>query len=157
MAIDNPSAYTKLDYFNALQWENPERSTRRVRERVDALADVDCCWSGRSLNKNAYAVDHAFPFARWPNNDLWNLLPTQKKINENKSDKLPTRQRLTQSRAYILEWWQQAWDSNQREFFTQANFALPDLTPNNTNYNDVFEALTVQRDRIKQIQQLRDW
>ena len=154
---EHPSAYTKLDYLNALQWENPERSTRRVRERVGALADVDCCWSGRSLNKNAYAVDHAFPFARWPNNDLWNLLPTQKKINENKSDKLPTRQRLTQSRAYILEWWQQAWDSNQREFFTQANFALPDLTPNNTNYDDVFEALTVQRDRIKQIQQLRDW
>ena len=61
------------------------------------------------------------------------------------------------SREYILGWWQQAWNDNEPEFFTQANFALPDLSPSNASYDDVFEALTVQRDRIKQIQQLRDW
>lgn len=154
---NHPNAYTKIDYLNALRWETPERSTVKVRDRVTALTNVDCCWSGSQLNKNAYAVDHAFPFARWPNNDLWNLLPTKTAINAAKSDKLPTRQRLMQSRDYILGWWQQAWSDNEPEFFTQANFALPDLSPSNASYDDVFEALTVQRDRIKQIQQLRDW
>lgn len=154
---DHPSAYTHADYLQALRWENPERSTTRVRNRVSALAQVDCCWSGRKLNKNAYAVDHAFPFARWPNNDLWNLLPTKTTINSAKSDKLPTRQRFMHSRDFILEWWRQAWQESKREFFTQANFALPDLTLGNTNFDDVFEAVMVQRDRIKQIQQLQDW
>lgn len=153
----HPNAYSKVDYLNALRWENPERSTRQVRERVKALADVDCCWSGSHLNKNAYAIDHAFPFARWPNNDLWNLLPTKTAINAAKSDKLPTRERLMHSKDYILDWWQRAWQDNSREFFTQANLALPDLAPANTNFEDVFAALTVQRDRIKQLQQLQDW
>lgn len=154
---EHPNGYSQVDYLQALRWENPERSTTRVRDRVSALAHVDCCWSGTTLNKKAYAVDHAFPFARWPNNDLWNLLPTKTTINSAKSDKLPTRQRFIQSREYIIDWWQQAWLEDKQEFFTQATFALPDLTPGNTNFHDVFEAVMVQRDRIKQIQQLQDW
>ncbi|MBY6064516.1 class I SAM-dependent methyltransferase [Pseudidiomarina sediminum] len=157
---EHPQAYTTLDYRNALNWENPERSTQRVRNRVQELmkeVGVDCCWSGASIRSQAYAIDHAFPFARWPNNDLWNLLPTKTSVNAAKSDKLPTRHRLLESRELILDWWQRGWSHNAREFFTQANFALPNLAPDNQSFDDVFEALTCQRDRIKQVQQLRDW
>jgi len=35
--------------------------------------------------------------------------------------------------------------------------ALPSLRPNNTNFDDVFEAFALQRDRIKALQQLEDW
>lgn len=140
---DHPNAYTQADYLQALRWENPERSTARVRSRVAALQHVDCCWSGTKLSKRAYAVDHTFPFARWPNNDLWNLLPTKTTINSAKSDKLPTRQRLVLSRDYIIDWWQQAWHEHDREFFTQAMFALPDLTLGHMSFDDVFEAMLV--------------
>ncbi|WP_258808119.1 methyltransferase domain-containing protein [Pseudidiomarina sp. CB1] len=159
-ALNQQRALSRVDYLNALAWENPERTTSRVRKRVEQLLNEDhvqCCWSGSDIRPRNYAVDHAFPFARWPNNDLWNLLPTKTAINAAKSDKLPTTQTLLQSRDLIVQWWRQGWENHREEFFTQANFALPNLSPQNESYDDVFEALTLQRDRIKHLQQLEDW
>lgn len=159
-SLNKAKQYTKLDYLNALRWEDPERTTARIRKRVTELMaseDVACCWSGERLRFQDYAIDHAFPFARWPNNDLWNLLPTKTKINANKSDKLPTGIKLSSSRELIVSWWKQGWQNNQAEFFSQANLALPNLKPDNTNFDDVFEAFTLQRDRIKALQQLEEW
>lgn len=159
-SLNKQQALTKVDYLNALNWESPERTTLRVRNRVDALLkgqNVLCCWSGAKIKASSYAIDHAFPFARWPNNDLWNLLPSKSSINAKKSDKLPTNQKLIQSREFILQWWQQGWAGNENEFFTQANFALPNLPHNNQNFEDVFNAFSLQRDRIKDFQQLEDW
>ncbi|GEA09053.1 SAM-dependent methyltransferase [Alteromonas sp. KUL42] len=153
-------AFTKLDYLNALRWDDPTRSTSRIRQRVNDLMtsqDVLCCWSGKQLKPTSFAVDHAFPFARWPNNDLWNLLPANTKVNSQKSDKLPTGIKLAGSRDFILEWWKQGWKHNQTEFFSQANLALPNLRPDNTSFSDVFDAFALQRDRIKAFQQLEDW
>lgn len=153
-------AFTKLDYLNALRWDDPTRSTSRIRQRVNDLMtsqDVLCCWSGKQLKPTSFAVDHAFPFARWPNNDLWNLLPANTKVNSQKSDKLPTGIKLAGSRDFILEWWKQGWQHNQTEFFSQANLALPNLRPDNTSFSDVFDAFALQRDRIKAFQQLEDW
>ncbi len=158
--LNRQQAFSKTDYLQALLWEHPERSTARVRSRVEQLAelsDVACCWSGGAIKLNDYAIDHAFPYARWPNNDLWNLLPTKTSINATKSDRLPSSKRLLASRELILHWWQRGWNEHQREFFIQANFALPDLSPQNQSYTDVFEALTFQRNRIYQVQQLREW
>ena len=152
--------FTKLDYLNALKWEDPERTTSKIRKRVSELManeHVACCWSGKKLIAKNYAIDHAFPFARWPNNDLWNLLPTKAQINAKKSDKLPTGLKLSSSRELIVHWWKQGWQHDQNEFFSQANLALPNLRPDNTNFEDVFEAFTLQRDRIKALQQLEDW
>ncbi len=122
-----------------------------------AREEVNCCWSGKPLRGAKYAIDHAFPFVRWPNNDLWNLLPARAVINLQKSDKLPSRVKLSQSKELILHWWQQAWHDNKTEFFTQASFALPSIQPHSENYEDVFEAMSLQRDRIKDFQQLEDW
>lgn len=152
--------FSKIDYLSALAWDDPQRTTSRIRKRVEQLMvqeQVACCWSGTSLKENNYAIDHAFPFARWPNNDLWNLLPTKTTINANKSDKLPTSGKLNNSREFITAWWQQGWQNNSEEFFTQANFALPNLDANNRNFDDVFEAFSLQRNRIKDFQQLADW
>ena len=158
--LNKAQQFSKSDYLNALNWEDPERTTSRIRKRVNDLLgneDVACCWTGKRLKHTDYAIDHAFPFARWPNNDLWNLLPTKAKINTEKSDKLPTGLKLSSSREFIVSWWKQGWQYNQREFFSQANLALPSLRPNNTNFDDVFEAFALQRDRIKALQQLEDW
>lgn len=152
--------FNRVDYHEALSWERPERSTTRVRNKVAALAaqkDMYCCWSGKKLNLKAFAIDHAFPFSRWPNNDLWNLLPTNNKINSEKSDKLPSYPTLVNSRDRILDWWDSAWGNDADEFFTQANLALPTLAPQNRSLESVFAALTIQRDRIKDFQQLQDW
>jgi hypothetical protein len=118
---------------------------------------VKCCWSGKNLHAS-FVIDHAFPFARWPNNDLWNLLPTRRDLNAQKSDRLPTQYRLQQSKELITEWWKEAWGTHDRdEFFTQASFALPGIQQVTNNFDDVFDAMSLQRDRIKDLQQLQDW
>lgn len=159
-ANNQKRGFGRADYFEALRWENPERSTQAVRSRVNYMLSenrVKCCWSGKELTANDYVIDHAFPFARWPNNDLWNLLPTKTKVNSIKSDKLPSRFKVYQSKELILDWWQQGWKIDELTFFTQANMALPNLSHTNRNYNDVFEAFAFQRDRIKDLQQLKEW
>jgi len=154
------NGFTKINYLEALQWDDPERTTVRVRQRVNSLLateEVACCWSGSKLKAADYAIDHAFPFARWPNNDLWNLLPTKTKVNASKSDKLPTGTKLIESRDFIVSWWKKGWKENQSEFFSQANLALPNLSATNSSFDDVFEAFSLQRDRIRVIQQLQEW
>lgn len=151
---------SKGDLLRALSWEDPVRTTARVRGRVDKLLtqeEVKCCWSRKAIRINSYAVDHAMPFARWPNNDLWNLLPAQSKINAEKSDKLPTSLRMMNSRHVITGWWEQAWQAQADEFFIQANLSLPNLSAANRSFSDVFEAMVMQRDRIKDFQQLKEW
>jgi len=159
----------------ALQWLDPKRTTVDVRKRFDELNTTNnsqhCVWTNRTLvnrqhNKSNVHIDHCFPFARWPNNDLWNLLPTDAKANGEKSDRLPTAQRMNNAKESISDWWQSAWLDNQipsenchisRQFFAQANIALPGLSSNNTSIDDLFEAMELQRGRLKEMQQLREW
>jgi hypothetical protein len=99
----------------ALNWLEPKSTTTEVGNRFEPLKEVlpareqtRCVWSQKSL-KQQYDIDHSMPFARWPNNDLWNLLPTDSRINNQKSDRLPTEQKLKQAKASIQHWWQIAW------------------------------------------------
>jgi hypothetical protein len=166
----------------ALNWEEPKRTTVEVRKRFEQLQkqlsqhsskheheskqeQIRCVWSDKSL-KNKYDIDHSMPFARWPNNDLWNLLPTDSQINNQKSDRLPTEHKLKAAKERIQHWWQAAWldveqlgiqTANHQRFFAEANIALPGLSSDNSSIDDLFEALVMQRGRLKEMQQLREW
>lgn len=190
----------------ALSWLEPVRTTTEVRKRFEQLKQqmpeiAKCVWSAKSL-KNQYDIDHSMPFARWPNNDLWNLLPTDSIVNNHKSDRLPTENKLMESKERIKHWWQEAWlnkeittatttkknevndmtagyaisetlftanievetapsfdsgKSTMKRFFAEANIALPGLSSSNTSIDDLFEALVMQRGRLKEMQQLREW
>ncbi len=197
--------------YQALNWLEPKRTTTEVRKRFDELQQelpkkeqIQCMWSAKPLTQN-YDIDHSMPFVRWPNNDLWNLLPTDSKINNQKSDRLPTEHKLKQAKERIQHWWQEAWlndsaatdkkintsiskvleineqpmgytistpyfatypeaeqkkaihPAQQKRFFAEANIALPGLNSNNTSIDDLFEALVMQRGRLKEMQQLREW
>ena len=160
--LNKEKQFTKIDYLSALEWIDPVRSTSRVRAKVQELIQqnksVHCCWSNTGIKSSSrYAIDHCFPYARWPNNDLWNLLPAKESINASKSDKLPSSLKLTESKEIIIDWWEKAWDTNDDEFFTQANLSLPLLNLNNKSYADIFEAMMFQRTRIREIQQLQEW
>jgi 2-polyprenyl-3-methyl-5-hydroxy-6-metoxy-1,4-benzoquinol methylase len=148
----------------ALSWEAPKRSTNHVRKRFDQLAlkhSMACVWSAKPI-KQRYDIDHGMPFSRWPNNDLWNLLPSNVKVNNEKRDKLPSAQTLKQSKSRMQEWWSLAWLSEsvveeKKRFFAEANLALPGLSYNNDSIDDVFEALELQRGRLRDLQQLNEW
>lgn len=163
---------------SALNWLEPQRNTTEVRKRFDFLKvdkgnQHNCVWTDKSL-KQQYAIDHCMPFSRWPNNDLWNLLPSDVKANGEKSDRLPTELKMKNAKQRITDWWQDAWldnntdkrqsDSddfqkinNSQRFFAEANIALPGLEANNNSIDDLFEALLLQRGRLKEMQQLREW
>lgn len=147
-------------YLNALQWLEPQRDTDKVRNIVKDLQDrgksVFCVWTGTKL-KDKYEIDHCFPFARWPNNDLWNLMPSSNKANGSKLDKLPTLELLEKSKECIINWWGQSYTGAQEaRFFQEAECALP-LTISDLSADSVFSGLEVQRTRLKQLQQLQDW
>ena len=159
---------------SALNWLEAKRSTTEVRNRFETLkkqnnSQHNCVWTNKTLNKK-YAIDHCMPFARWPNNDLWNLLPSDVTANGQKSDRLPTEHKMKNAKTRITDWWQDAWlnespfllddrlkQGQQQRFFAEANIALPGLTSNNHSVDDLFEALLHQRTRLKEMQQLREW
>ncbi|MEI8625911.1 class I SAM-dependent methyltransferase [Pseudoalteromonas sp. B137] len=158
----NPDNHHHL--YRALNWLEPKRTTAEVRNRVEELKkehDMQCVWSAKTLPKS-YDIDHSLPFARWPNNDLWNLLPTDSAINNQKSDKLPTESKLLNAKCRITGWWKEAWlntdnTSQQNRFFAEANIALPGLDSTNNSADDLFEALIIQRSRLREMQQLKEW
>ena len=145
----------------SLAWSHPERTTTKVRQRVEQIKEqhpVECVWSHQNLSKN-YAIDHCLPFARWPNNDLWNLLPSSASINLKKSDSIPSQKRFLESKETITDWWTEAWlvnSSSQKQFIEESRFALPGLE-NTSGVEEIFEALMLQSIRVTEMQQLRVW
>ena len=64
---------------------------------------VYCVWTGNKIN--TYDIDHVIPFSVWKNNDLWNLLPSQAKINNHKRDKIPSPDLIEKQKDLILNYW----------------------------------------------------
>jgi hypothetical protein len=109
--------------------------------------DVSCVWSQKQLRPDRYAVDHCFPWSRWLNNDLWNLVPTAEAINNAKGDKLPSALMLENSKALILPWWEEAYVSDEKfseRFLIEAQAALP-LVSQQSNGEEIFVAMQHQR------------
>ncbi|WOD09507.1 methyltransferase domain-containing protein [Pseudomonas sp. NyZ704] len=150
-------------YERALQWNEDRRDTAEVRSRIKAMQlsgrDVSCVWSQKQLRSDRYAVDHCFPWSRWLNNDLWNLLPTVEAINNSKGDKLPSALLLENSKALILRWWEEAYVSDEKfseRFLIEAEAALP-LVSQQSDCEEIFVAMQHQRVTLRANQQLAEW
>ena len=156
--------YNLSAYNNVFQWIDAERDTTPVRNRFQTLqnqgASLHCVWTDKALRNERYAIDHCFPWSRWLNNDLWNLMPATEKANSTKGNKLPSAGLLLQSQKPITDWWQQAYvddDSFNPTFFIEAQSALPLLDENTVSLETVFDAMQHQRARLKANQQLAEW
>ena len=157
---DKTTAYDQ--YYSALQWLDPQRDTNVVRGMIDQLlksgSDVRCVWTGTRLKEN-YDVDHCMPFARWPCNDFWNLLPSSEQANRKKSDSLPSASALADAHERISEWWSTAYLANQvisKRFGDEVTAALP-LVTNPTDTDEVFNGVDMVRARLRRDQQLPEW
>jgi len=161
---NNKAHFDERQLLSALIWIKPERTTTLARRKIESIKllgqSVHCVWSDFKL-RDHYHIDHCLPFARWPNNDLWNLLPTSNKSNLEKSDKLASAQRLHGAKENIQYWWSEAWVGNntnqEKRFYTEATASLPGLNRNSANLDDIFDALKLQHIRIREMQQLRVW
>jgi len=152
------------EYLEALRWPEHARTTTEVRRIVETFQKagkpVFCIWSDKRLG-HEFAIDHGLPFARWPNNDLWNLLPVSPAVNSQKSDKLVSASRLEQAKSRILEWWETAYlcDTLASRFRTEATASLPGLEcfDEIMRSDAVFAGFQNQRVRLKINQQLAEW
>jgi SAM-dependent methyltransferase len=157
------ASYSKDVYRQALEWNEGKRDTNQVRSRIDDLKHqgdpIHCVWSDKDLRKTNYAVDHCFPWTRWQNNDLWNLMPSSVPVNATKSDKLPSAEQMHHSRRLIIDWWERGYlASNHREkFLVQAEAALPLVDIGTSNTEEIFAAVCYQRTTLKNNQRLAEW
>ncbi|WP_318408755.1 class I SAM-dependent methyltransferase [Photobacterium leiognathi] len=149
-------------YYDCLKWIDESHDTRGVRQKIKALqqngVDLESVWSGRRLQPD-YQVDHCLPFAYWPNNDKWNLLPASKTENNQKRARVPTRRRLIDSRERIVNWWQIAWqtEQEQKRFFDEAVLSLPHLPLACRSFDDVFDAMGLQVNGVKSRLLVGEW
>lgn len=148
--------------YNAMQWLDPSRNVRFVRDQTKQLMQskpVYCVWSGKRLGKNNFDVDHCLSWAAWPCADLWNLLPSSPVINRRKSDKLPSAEMLDRSSDRILEWWNRAWTQNEtveKRFLMEAKASLP-LFSKNIDHETIFDGLQKRRFAIRSDHQIAEW
>jgi len=148
-------------YHRGLQWVEGRRDTSIVRQLVERQLQkdkVECVWTACNLKDRRFDVDHCFPWSRWNNNDLWNLLPATHTANAAKSEKLPADALLKQARPRVLHWWDQAiiGTVHEEQFFSEAEAALPLLGGGRTA-DGVFEGMLQQRMRLKMNLQLVEW
>ena len=132
-------------------------------ERVLAKQPLHCVWSGKALRAENLDVDHCFPWAVWPCGDLWNLLPTHRKVNQHeKRDRLPSDRLLRAAHDRILGWWHDAYRADPdhplaERFMLEAAVSLPGLVAAETDLDGCYSALGLQRLRLSQNQRAPEW
>ena len=162
-----------------MAWSEPGRAVDVSRGRAVQLLDqgsLHCVWSGNPLTKATLDVDHCFPWSAWPCGDLWNLLPASRNVNQRqKRDKLPADLTLRRAKDRIIDWWDAGYvrtdDRLLTEQFTlEASATLPTLDLKTSNLEDllagatlnhlledVFSAVSLQRLRLSNDQQIPEW
>jgi len=88
------------------------------------LGNLTCVWSNKSLANIRFDVDHIIPFSLWHNNDLWNLMPSDQKINNQKRDKIITRETLYQCEDRIIHYWRLQNSTNPQRFQSEVSRTL---------------------------------
>lgn len=81
-----------------------DQSKKMYAEIIKNEGQVYCVWTGKPISK--YDVDHLIPFSIWKNNDLWNLLPAQAKINNQKRNKIPSIKVIERQKDLIIYYWE---------------------------------------------------
>ena len=162
-----------------MSWSEPGRAVDVSRGRAVQLLDqglLHCVWTGSKLHRENLDIDHCFPWSAWPCGDLWNLLPASRNVNQRqKRDKLPADLALRRSKDLIVQWWEHGYVRTDNRLLTEqfaleASATLPalDLPTGNLEdvlagarlhhlLEDVFSAVSLQRLRLSNDQQIPEW
>ena len=101
-----------------------ERDVVDARKIYQSQENLTCVWTQVPLRGKRFDVDHVIPFSLWHNNDLWNLLPTDSIVNNNKRDKLVSRDALFSSREAVVDCWKTAHSAMPERFHFEISRTL---------------------------------
>jgi CRISPR/Cas system Type II protein with McrA/HNH and RuvC-like nuclease domain len=114
-----------------LQTASIERQTASIRnfwsQKMKNGHSVFCTWSGEPIKKiEDLAIDHAIPFSVLFNNDYWNLVPAKNNVNSKKSDKILSKQQLSNSKSRLISIWNEYQSSPELApiFLSQCQISL---------------------------------
>ncbi len=149
----------------AMTWEEPNRDVSLARKRaleMSANGNLYCVWSGRRLDDKSLDVDHCLPWIVWPCGDLWNLMPAHRTVNQKeKRAHLPGDRLLRSAQDRVLNWWGPAYAEGvpmiSDRFWLEANSSLPGIRAAEGTLDDVFDAVCLQRMRLRCDQQVPEW
>jgi hypothetical protein len=99
-----------------------KESKRIYREILKREGQVYCVWTGKKIA--TYDIDHLIPFSIWKNNDLWNLLPSDSKTNNQKRDKIPSPELIEKQKSLIIDYWGILHESQMQRFKKEIQIAL---------------------------------
>lgn len=164
-AVTQKRPLNEAKLSEAMTWSDPDRNVEIPRKRAEQLLaarHLYCVWSGKRLRTNMLHIDHCFPWAAWPCGDLWNLMPTHPKVNQEKRDRLPAERLMRAAHDRILDWWDAAYrESPGRSladrFSLEASMSLPGMVAADGDLDSYYSALSLQRLRLKQNQQVPEW
>lgn len=97
-------------------------SKRIYKEILKREGQVYCVWTGKKIA--SYDIDHLIPFSIWKNNDLWNLLPSDSKTNNQKRDKIPSPELIEKQKNLIVDYWEILNESQSQRFNKEIQIAL---------------------------------
>lgn len=153
----------------AMHWSAPERVVAEARQRAVSVIEsgqpLYCVWSGSRLSKDRLDIDHCFPWSSWPCDDLWNLLPSTRSVNQHeKRNRLPSAALLNGARDRVQDWWKAGYSLYEGgpiadRFFLEARSSLPLINGSGhlSEVDDVFDAVAFQRLRLRENQQIPEW
>ncbi len=148
----------------AMRWHEPSRDVAFARRTAVAqmgIGAVFCVWTGRKLTEKRLDIDHCLPWAAWPCEDLWNLLPSDPAVNRHgKRDRLPAAEVLERSMDRIIEWWDRAWVRRRgtaERFHAEARASLPVIGDAPDGLAAVFAGLQARRFALRVDQQVPEW
>jgi len=150
----------------AMLWSDPLRVVHQARARATATLEkrpLFCVWSGKSLSASTLDIDHCIPWSSWPSDDLWNLLPADRQVNQRqKREKLPSLPLLRAAENRIKDWWDCGYGTGADEalrarFSIEARASLPIIRQDHVTLDDVFDAVTLLQVRLTHDQQIPIW
>jgi SAM-dependent methyltransferase/phage repressor protein C with HTH and peptisase S24 domain len=118
----------------------PDRDVADVRGVYQEQREKVCVWTGKPLLTD-FDVDHVIPFVLWRNNDLWNLLPALRSVNNQKRDRLPTQRALRFGKDRIVASWSNVRHRHPQRFDREAEVFCGGLDFGNWE-NRLFSGLT---------------
>lgn len=143
-----PDAERDTSAVRQILIDRPKAGRRRLR----------CVWTDRELTPDRVAIDHVLPWSLWHNNDLWNLLPADAKVNLQKSDQLPARQLVRARKATFLDVWSILYDARPERFRREAEAQLGrELGATPDWFDELFDAMSASIESTRLQRGLPEW